>query len=332
MTQNRIYCTYFDKNYLLQGITMITSLRNSGENEPVIVLALDSIAERFLNSLNLSNVLVISLELIEQKYPELLSAKINRNKVEYYFTLTPAILSFACEKYENINATLIYVDADLFFFDNPLEIFLEMKNSSIGIIPHRFNISIEKKLRKYGLYNVGMVLFKNDFDGRKVLRWWFKSCLDWCFDFVENGRFADQKYLESFSNLSIRVRIIEHIGANVAPWNISNYKIGIDQKKVKIDEEILIFYHFHKLKFFKDRFLTPHIYYKSPFTNDEKLHIYSPYIAKVLEISSKINYPINLDKSIFSREVNLFAVIKVLLINILVILKGNTIKIQSKKA
>jgi hypothetical protein len=38
---NKVYCTYFDNNYLLQGVTMIESLRKCGDFSTVYILALD---------------------------------------------------------------------------------------------------------------------------------------------------------------------------------------------------------------------------------------------------------------------------------------------------
>ena len=44
------------------------------------------------------------------------------------------------------------------------------------------------------------------------------------------------------------LKIIQNKGANLAPWNISNYKIKKIDKKLIVDEDELLFFHFANLK------------------------------------------------------------------------------------
>src|SRR5207237_5145326 len=101
---------------------------------------------------------------------------------------------------------------------------------------------------KSGIYTVGWVSFRRDADGLACLRWWRERCLEWCRDRHEDGRFADQKYLDDWPTRFEGVRVLQHKGANLAPWNLSNVTVQIREGRIQADEEPLLFFHFHGLK------------------------------------------------------------------------------------
>src|SRR5205823_10040223 len=95
---------------------------------------------------------------------------------------------------------------------------------------------------------VGLMAFRNDSFGRECLEWWRERCLEWCYDRLEGDRFADQKYLDDWPTRFERVVVLQHKGAGVAPWNAMNYQICLQNGRVIVDGQPLIFYHFHGLK------------------------------------------------------------------------------------
>jgi hypothetical protein len=73
---------------------------------------------------------------------------------------------------------------------------------------------------------------------------------------VEAGIVGDQKYLDEWSQKFTNVKIIENIGAGVAPWNQENYTFRQKDKLVIIDNQFqLIFFHFHSLKVLLNKFV-----------------------------------------------------------------------------
>ncbi len=120
--------------------------------------------------------------------------------------------------------------------------------------------------------------------------WWREKCIEWCHDYVDGERFADQGYLNSFSTLSQRVRVIENIGANLAPWNIGNYGIDFRDDRVMVDTSCpLIFFHFQGLKRGFGWFIfNSHRVYRAPFSRDVRKHIYKPYVDELLAIERKL--------------------------------------------
>src|SRR6185503_15291489 len=98
-----------------------------------------------------------------------------------------------------------------FFFGSPSAVFREQGEASVGIVPHRFPPRLAH-LVENGIYNVAWVSFQRDRDGLECLEWWRKRCIEWCHDYIDNGRFADQGYLDEFPKRFGGVCAIDHPG------------------------------------------------------------------------------------------------------------------------
>jgi hypothetical protein len=184
----------------------------------------------------------IPLHVVEEAYPELLNAKANRSMVEYYYTLGPAICRFVLSR-PNCREMVTYLDADTFFYSSPERVFELLGQSSVGITPHRFSFWV-KHARKGGEYNVGWITFRKDRDGIACLQWWFDRCIEWCYQRREDGKYADQGYLDWFPKLFRTVKILDDPGINLAPWNLANHRVRSENGAVKVDGKPLVFFHF----------------------------------------------------------------------------------------
>ena len=242
------FCTYFDKNYLIRGVTLFRSLSNFINDFRFFIICLDNFSYNLITKLNISNLIPISLIDIERNDVKLLEAKQNRSLIEYFFTLSPIIPLYILENYTNIDV-ITYLDADIFFFSNPQPIFEEFAENSILIVEHRFPKHLNNLLEK-GRFNVQCQIFRKDNNGISCLKWWRRKCLEWCYDRCEKDRYADQKYLDQFPILFDKLVILKHKGAGLAPWNWMQYDIKIKENKIYVDNEELIFFHFSGLKIF----------------------------------------------------------------------------------
>ena len=103
------------------------------------------------------------------------------------------------------------------------------------LTPHRCKIKHFKNIeKKVGNFNAGFVAIKNSKNGNKVLQFWKKKCLDWCFDIPDDSRYADQKYLNDISKKFKNIQTFPSIGLNLAPWNIANKNQTLEISKVYI--------------------------------------------------------------------------------------------------
>ncbi|MCZ7663153.1 MAG: hypothetical protein M5U22_09600 [Thermoleophilia bacterium] len=203
-------------------------------------------------------------------------AKRGRSSVEYYFTCTPSWPLYLLKAEPGIE-TLSYVDADYLFYSCLQPALDEVGERSIGIIRHRFPPRL-RKLEVYGVFNVGLLVMRNDVAARECLNWWRERCLEWCYDRVEPGRFADQKYLDDFPRRFSSVGVIEHKGVGLAPWNWMNYRIAHEGNGGTIDGQPLIAYHFHGLRLYGERFYDVRLARYGRMPHDLRRWIYGGYV------------------------------------------------------
>lgn len=247
--KNYSFCTYCDINYLPRALTLYDSLAEHCEIPfNLYILCLDEESYSNLSNRNENNIIPISLNVLEKEYPELLIAKSNRSLIEYYFTLSPIFPLFIIEKYNPNIITCL--DADLMFFSSPSTIYEELGGKSIYIIEHRFRDKF-KGHEISGIFNVQCQLFRNDKAGLDCLHRWKAQTLDWCYDRHEEGKFADQKYLDEWPHLyGSDLVISKNIGVGVAPWNIDQEEVRESEGNFYINNIPIVFYHFHGLKVF----------------------------------------------------------------------------------
>ena len=238
----RVFCTYFNRHYLPRGILLHSSLSRHCPNFLLYVLCLDDATFDYCSNLSLPSLKPISLGELERADPELQATKATRSTVEYYFTCSPCLPLHVLRLNPTIDS-VTYLDADLYFFSSPEPLFEEMGNGSILMIEHRFSAANSDHL-KYGRFNVGYMSFRNDDSGRKCLEWWREQCVEWCYDRLEETRFADQKYLDAWPSLFPGVVVSRNAGANLAPWNLDRHRVSRSNGRIYVDNSELVFFHF----------------------------------------------------------------------------------------
>jgi len=283
----RHFCTYFDSRYLLKGVALARSLERVSPGFTLTVLCLDERARRTLERLAIRGVSTMSLAELESQVPELLEAKRNRTLVEYYFTCTSCFVRTLRERSRG-GEPLTYLDADLWFFASPEPLFEELAGHSVTLVAHRFPHEL-LHLEAHGVYNVGWLSFADEPQARACLAWWSERCLEWCYDRVEPGRFADQKYLDEWPSRFQGVRAIEHRGANVAPWNVAAHPVARRGGAIAAGDAPLIFYHFAAFKRLGAWLFEPALgSYRARMTPELRDLVYRPYIGELRAIEREL--------------------------------------------
>lgn len=275
------YCTYFDHRYAAVGLAMLRSLRARGGDGPIWILCLSEEAERIVGQFDLGDVRAVALGGLERHFPGLAGAREDRSTIEYYFTLTPHIVRYVFDRAPEAER-VAYLDSDLFFFGPVDEVWRAAGDAPVAIIPHNFHGGAGH-LAKFGTYNVGWVGFTRSDQGLICLEFWRSRCREWCRDVPDNGRFADQGYLDRFHEFAPSLAVITHKGCNLGPWNVGRYDIRLLDGRVWVDEDPLIFFHFTGFK--KDiggRWFNSHRIYRTGTSATVRDHIYRPYLHVLL--------------------------------------------------
>jgi len=114
---------------------------------------------------------------------------------------------------------------------------------------------------------------------------WAAQCLEWCYYKSENGKFADQGYLDAWPE-KYGAHVIQNPGFGLAPWNQSQYTYVHKSYLVAPSivegglELFTIMYHFHEFRRAGDGFSrTGHTLHPMVAT-----HIYEPYEEEMREM------------------------------------------------
>jgi len=277
------FCTIFNSSYLSRGIALYESLKLNFQNFKLYVLLLDEKSYKVFTDLKLQDVVLVSLHDFESE--ELLKVKKVRSIGEYCWTCTPAIIKYCIEKYNLDDCT--YLDADLYFFNNPDGLLNELGNKSVLVTEHRYTPKYDQS-KTSGKYCVQFMTFKNNAYGMQVLNWWRDRCIEWCYARYEDGKFGDQKYLDDWVTRFESVHELQHLGGGVAPWNMTQYQYRLENNQVVLNSNgkdyPLVFFHFHALKIHDDKYDLG-IY---DLNEDIVNHIYRPYLMHLEEIDKKL--------------------------------------------
>lgn len=244
---NPIFCTLFDRNYLLKGLVMARTLVRHCPDCRLFVLCMDDETFDLLSRLKLARVEPLHLREVENE--ALLKVKPQRSIAEYYWTFSPSLPLHLVKTHDDIDS-ITYLDSDLMFFSSPAPIFEEIGDASIAIIGHRYTKRLTH-LEVYGHFNVEWVGFRRDEEGWACLTRWREQCIDWCFSYFDGDRLGDQKYLDAWPGRYRSLHVIQHPGAGLAPWNFPKYGISRSGDRVTVDGQPLIFYHYQQMQILK---------------------------------------------------------------------------------
>lgn len=279
------FCTLFDRNYLFRGLALHESLQRHVGDFTLWVLCMDDIVYEVLEKMHLPALRLISLAQFEDE--DLLRAKGTRTQVEYCWTCTPSLSLYLLDHVQGIES-ITYLDADLCFFSEPAGVHREMIAGSIGIVEHRLSKEYESFAENVGIYNVALMVFKNDRYARECLAWWRDRCNEWCYSRAEDGKYGDQKYLDDWPKRFPGVVVLKDAGVGLAPWNVRSRRLAMRDGRVFVDGQPLVFYHFHMFSIVGDgeQFRLVHSYYRLG-RRGVRL-VYRPYIASVKRAVTRV--------------------------------------------
>ncbi len=249
MESTRRYCTLSDKNYLKFGKALIDSLiSHSTEDFVLYYLCLDEETFESLTDYN-SKVVPVRLSDVENSNQDLVNFK-NRKPYNQFCWSLASCFSYYLLKEKQLD-DILYIDSDIYFYQDPKLIFDEVGEKSVGIIRHRHNTNLSVD----GEYNVGTVYFRNSDLGIKTLKNWMECViLETRPDLATCG---DQKYLELFELICggpfNELCVIDKTIAHGAPWNFRLYVYDYYNQDGTVvwgdRKQPLVFNHFSRVGF-----------------------------------------------------------------------------------
>lgn len=276
------FVTIFNKDFIPQGIALYKSMCSHMSSFKLWIICVDSETFNFFNRNDFNN--IIPLHLIDLETDKLKKLRTERSLAEYCWTITPFAPKFVFDHDHSIDH-VTYIDADIYFINNPEIIFKEFKQStkSVLITEHAYNPDNDHS-KSNGRFCVQFIIFKRN-STEDILRVWQDQCLEWCFARYENGKFGDQMYLDDWDKtFKDKVHVLKEVRLALAPWNAQRFSHSEG-----------VFWHFHGFKFGtinNSLFASNSDYYLPKLT---RKNIYAPYKNLLSDIISEYSLNSNID-------------------------------------
>ncbi len=231
------FCTISTVSHLHKTFALADSLSPFGGI--LNVLLVDGTAQTNLSKP--ANVQIYSLDIFEDEIAKKIIAKYS-HKDKLRWALKSVFLKFLL----GLHSKVIYVDNDIFFFNDFSFLFEKLNTKSVLLTPHFYEANPEKNQNwleanfRVGLYNAGFIGANSE--AIPILDWWEKCCLYNMKKSYLRGLFDDQKYLDLVPVLFDNIEIVKHRGCNLAGWNHKTYADNNQH-----DKDNLVFIHFAEL-------------------------------------------------------------------------------------
>ncbi len=245
MNQLKTYCTIITADYFFYAKTIYDSLKNYDIDLDFKVLIVDNYPETYCYE----TIEVISLQEIVSDVPsdyDLIKKYENDNERNLRWALKPLFLKYLinCKNYDKV----IFLDADLYFYNNPSFLFDKLDTADVIITPHWRSKDPIKDASNFnclfneGIFNAGF--FGCSSQSINILDWWLNAC---AFKMEKaNGFYGDQAYLNLMPiYFSSQVKIVEHKGCNISNWNLVECERTENGKDILINNKYpIVFIHF----------------------------------------------------------------------------------------
>ncbi|HRQ49972.1 MAG TPA: hypothetical protein PLR74_05520, partial [Agriterribacter sp.] len=170
------------------------------------------------------------------------------NPDHFRWSLKPVLMNYLLETgFEKV----IFVDCDIFFFNDYRFLFEALNRSAIILTPHWYNINpaINEndflQLLTAGYFNAGFI--GSSRRGAPALQWWADACHYRMGKHITAGIYDDQRYLDLLPLLFESVQILSHKGCNVGVGGNEGYERILVGNTLLIDGRYpVIFVHFYR--------------------------------------------------------------------------------------
>jgi hypothetical protein len=280
------YCTVLSKGYVHRGLILYNSLKKYDQDFYFFFVCMDDELYSLLESMALDRAILLTMNQIEAQDPELAAIKATRNDKEYIWSSKSSVFLYLFRNYPKLNH-IVWLDGDIEFYSDPEPIFDELRKCSILLAKERF-VEADSGLNDiYGIFNTGLMGFEKNDNAINCIQWFRSKCIEWCYDWVEPGKWSDQMYVNNWPVMFNDVRVIKDIGINVTAWNIQGAEVNKLDNDIYINGERLVFYHYSGLKFINYNEFDLCSYIDLP--KDVKELIYKPYIEKYQNAVNYVN-------------------------------------------
>jgi hypothetical protein len=274
----RSYCTLFDKNYLYQGVALHDSLLATTSEFKLYALAMDEDAFVMLARLGRESLVPVRMDALLNEETRAVRARTTHG--QFCWVNQPLICQYLLD---HLGLEMVtYLESDSYFFSDPEVLFQELGSDSVSLVPHNFSSEFDNS-ESAGRFCVQFNAFRNDERARAVLSDW--RAANFCYDRLAPREYPGQTCIDAWPERFPGVKVIKHLGAGVAPWNVRGYRLGSSGGTPTVDDLPVVFYHYHQYGRLRSG---EHDLGSYPMTVDVIDAFYRPYVAALRKAENEV--------------------------------------------
>lgn len=257
MGKKLAYFTICARNYLAYALTLRSSLWSVNPNADFYIFLADAPLEADTKI----DGHIVALDQIDLPNAPLM--KFRYNVLELATAIKPFCFLHLMEK-AGYDAA-IYLDPDIQVFARLTDVENALQDGvSCVLTPHilqplkdDFHPS-DLDILISGTFNLGFAAFSKLPEAIEFIRWWGNKLESNCFVDVANGLFVDQKFVDFAPSFIKNLKILRHLGYNVAYWNLAHRALTRVDTELMVENEPLVFFHFSGIDARDDSVLSKH--------------------------------------------------------------------------
>jgi lipopolysaccharide biosynthesis glycosyltransferase len=244
----KVACTIITPDYLAYAQALHESLKANSKEEVHLFVFLSSFRINVPPLPVCPDMHFLCIEdLCEEGMGKRLKTKyLNVNVHAFRWSMKSVLLHYLLQKFDKV----IFLDGDLFFYNEFEFIYEALNHSRVLLTPHwrsrdPFVDPVQfKEMITTGLFNAGFIAVNRD--AMEIMNWWGRLCEFQCSFEPAQGFYADQGYLNLFPIYFEGVEVLRHQGCNVAGWNKKEcIRSSDNNNEVLINDKFpIIFIHF----------------------------------------------------------------------------------------
>ncbi|THV63128.1 hypothetical protein [Chryseobacterium candidae] len=282
--------TICSNNYLAQAKVLRNSINKYGENFKFVIGLCDEKSDEIDYSsfqceiVEMKDIGIKNFDDLWMKY----------DIIEFNTSVKASFFKYLLSKNPNTEF-IYYFDPDIEILDQLSILNAEFENNvDILLTPHILSSipldgykPVENTFLNFGIYNLGFIGLRGYSENAKnLLDWWEERLLSLCYNQPEKGLFVDQIWMNFSPIFFKKVKVLNKMGYNAAPWNLHE-RIGLiaaeNNKYLMPDNSPLVFYHFSNFKYKNPETLAKY-YDRYSLENSNSLKkLYQNYYQKIIE-------------------------------------------------
>ncbi|HUZ97518.1 MAG TPA: hypothetical protein VMU57_21650 [Edaphobacter sp.] len=241
-------CTIVSPNYLAYARTVSASyLKQHPEHRFFILIVADLSLEdrKVFEGEEFTPVMLMEIGLTDVR-----GEAMKYDILELNTNVKPTFMKYLIQTFDL--ERLIYLDPDIFVYSPLTPVFEALDGGAVAVLTPHMTTPVEddrfpgeQEMLYNGTYNLGFIAVRRCEEAWRLLSWWERRCLDLGFSEGRTGLFVDQKWMNLAPGMFDQVKILRHLGCNMAYWNLQERTLVEDAGNYVVNGLArLCFFHF----------------------------------------------------------------------------------------